>query len=144
MQSAEWVPSEGFAGLRALHSTFCALHSPLEWASCRCRPGAAFLQRKPAGCRKEAIWSQSPVLPWAQRAYETCLSAGSTAMLPNEQEWGPHPELHWVPLPTGQERPERRDHRNESGLNEVLDHVLNVLVSDGSRLIEQVPLSQTT
>ena len=24
-------------------------------------------------------WSQSPVLPWAQRAYETCLSAGSTA-----------------------------------------------------------------
>ena len=25
-------------------------------------------------------WSQSPVLPWTQRAYETCLSAGSTAM----------------------------------------------------------------
>ena len=24
-------------------------------------------------------WSQSPVLPWARRAYETCLSAGSTA-----------------------------------------------------------------
>ena len=31
-------------------------------------------------------WSQSPVLPWAQRAYETCLSAGSTAMLAH----GPH------------------------------------------------------
>jgi hypothetical protein len=24
-------------------------------------------------------WSQSPVLPWTERAYETCLSAGSTA-----------------------------------------------------------------
>jgi len=33
--------------------------------------------------------SQSPVLPWAQRAYETCLSAGSTA-----KDWSPHPELH--------------------------------------------------
>jgi len=28
----------------------------------------------------EAKWSQSPVLPWARRAYETCLSAGSTAI----------------------------------------------------------------
>ena len=27
-------------------------------------------------------WSQSPVLPWAQLAYETGLSAGSTAMEP--------------------------------------------------------------
>ena len=26
-------------------------------------------------------WSQSPVLPWARLAYETCLSSGSTAML---------------------------------------------------------------
>ena len=26
--------------------------------------------------------SQSPVLPWARLAYETCLSAGSTAMEP--------------------------------------------------------------
>ena len=25
-------------------------------------------------------WSQSPVLPWTERAYETCLSAGSTAV----------------------------------------------------------------
>ena len=31
-----------------------------------------------AGRRK---WSQSPVPPWVQRAYETCLSAGSTAKL---------------------------------------------------------------
>jgi hypothetical protein len=28
-----------------------------------------------------AVWSQSQVLPWARRAYETCLSAGSTAVL---------------------------------------------------------------
>ena len=84
---------------------FCTPHSAFKGASCRCRPGAAFLQRKPAGCCKEANWlppvepeartakaglpgrspegedwSQSPVLPWTQRAYETCLSAGSTAM----------------------------------------------------------------
>ena len=71
-------------------------------ASRRCCPGAAFLQRKPAGCRQEAKWSQSPVLPWAQWAYETRLSAGSTATLPDEEEWGPHPELHRVPLPTEQ------------------------------------------
>jgi len=30
----------------------------------------------------EAKRSQSPVLPWAQQAYETCLSADSTAVLP--------------------------------------------------------------
>ena len=53
--------------------------SEMDGASCRCRPGATFLQRKPAGRREEAKWSQSPVLPWTQRAYETCLSAGSTA-----------------------------------------------------------------
>ena len=47
-------------------------------------------------------WWGRRVLPWAQRAYETCLSAGSTATLPDEEEWGPHPELHRVPLPTEQ------------------------------------------
>jgi hypothetical protein len=57
--------------------------SEMDGASCRCCPGATFIQRKPAGCRKEAKWSQSPVLPWAQRAYETRLSAGSTA----ERKW---------------------------------------------------------
>ena len=62
--------------------------SEMDGASCRCCPGATFIQRKPAGCRKEAQWSQSPVLPWAQRAYETCLSAGLTAMLPNVQQNG--------------------------------------------------------
>src|SRR5437879_737541 len=35
-----------------------------------------------------SCWSQSPVLPWAERAYETRLSAGSTATLPDEEEWG--------------------------------------------------------
>ena len=32
--------------------------------------------------------SQSPVLPWAQRAYETCLSAGSTAVLADNPQIG--------------------------------------------------------
>jgi hypothetical protein len=45
-------------------------------------------------------WSQSPVLPWTERAYETCLSAGSTAVLAHghhcgrPQKWSPHPELY--------------------------------------------------
>jgi hypothetical protein len=42
-----------------------------------CLGAAAFAYSSVAG----EGWSQSPVLPWAQRAYETCLSAGSTAML---------------------------------------------------------------
>ena len=66
--------------------------SEIDGASCRCCPGTACLQRKPAGCRKKAKWSQSSVLPWAQRAYETCLSAGSTAF--ELWKWSPHPELH--------------------------------------------------
>jgi hypothetical protein len=32
--------------------------------------------------------SQSPVLPWARRAYETCLSAGSTAVLADGHQGG--------------------------------------------------------
>ena len=62
--------------------------SEMDGASCRCCPGLTFLQRKPAGCRKEAKWSQSPVLLWAQRAYETRLSAGSTAMFSKNQQNG--------------------------------------------------------
>ena len=34
-------------------------------------------------------WSQSPVLPWTRRAYETCLSAGSTAVLADGQHETP-------------------------------------------------------
>ena len=39
-------------------------------------------------------WSQSRVLPPAELAYETGLSAGSIA------SWSPHPELHRVDSPT--------------------------------------------
>ena len=92
--------------------------SEMDGASCRCCPGLTFLQRKPAGCRKEAKWSQSPVLPWAQRAYETCLSAGSTATLPDEEEWGPHPELHRVPLPTEQAHRSKCFGGNDNGRRE--------------------------
>jgi hypothetical protein len=73
---------------------------PTNGASRRCCPGVTFLQRKPAGCRKEAKWSQSPVLPWTQRAYETCLSAGSAAF--ELRKWSPHPELHQAGLLTEQ------------------------------------------
>jgi len=39
--------------------------------------------------------SQSPVLPWAQRAYDARLSAGSTALLAHFHQTGvPTPELH--------------------------------------------------
>jgi hypothetical protein len=54
-------------------------------------PASTRLQRKPAGCREEAKWSQSPVLPWTQRAYETCLSAGSTAMWSDDHQNGAPP-----------------------------------------------------
>jgi len=30
----------------------------------------------------EAEWSQSPVLPWVWLAYDACLNAGSTAVVP--------------------------------------------------------------
>ena len=78
--------------------------SERDGASCRCRPGATFLQRKTAGCRKEAKRSQSPVLPWAQQAYGTCLSAGSIAVLAHghQWKWSPHPELHQAGLLTEQ------------------------------------------
>ena len=45
-------------------------------------------------------WSQSPVLPWTELAYETCLSAGSTAF--GLCKWSPHPELHQAGLLTEQ------------------------------------------
>jgi hypothetical protein len=63
-------------------------------------PRRDFLTKEACGCRKEAQWSQSPVLPWAQRAYETCLSAGSTAF--ELWKWSPHPELHQAGLLTEQ------------------------------------------
>ncbi len=44
-------------------------------------PAGILYKRNPqaAAWRQKPKSSQSPVLPWAQRAYETCLSAGSTA-----------------------------------------------------------------
>src|ERR1035437_4130926 len=41
----------------------------------------------------------------------------------------------------GEERPECRDDRNKSGIDEILDHVLDVFVSGGSLFKEQVPRS---
>src|ERR1041385_2192714 len=76
-----------------LHELLAQCHK--DGASRRCCPGRISLQRKSAGCCEEAKWSQSPVLPWTPRAYETCLSAGSTAVVADgQQKWSPHPELH--------------------------------------------------
>src|ERR1035438_8098495 len=41
----------------------------------------------------------------------------------------------------GKDRPECRDDRSKSGIDEFPNHVLDVLVSGGSLFIEQVPLS---
>lgn len=42
----------------------------------------------------EAEWSQSRVLPSAELAYETGLSAGSIAVHADGEIWSPHSELH--------------------------------------------------
>src|SRR5215472_19225231 len=53
-------------------------------SSSRCCPGRTSSQKRFTGCcMEEQNWSQSPVPPWAKRAYETCLSAGSIAVLPD-------------------------------------------------------------
>src|SRR5882762_703710 len=44
-------------------------------------PARFLYKRNPQAAARRRKWSQSPVLPWPQRAYETCLSAGSTAVL---------------------------------------------------------------
>ena len=101
------VLAAGFAPAPATFSTSCLFcwttRAKRIGASRRCCPGATFLQRKPVPIPnrdKEAKWSQSPVLPWTQRAYETCLSAGSTAF--ELWKWSPHPELHQAGLLTEQ------------------------------------------
>ena len=71
-------PSEGCA-------LIIELQERKNGASCRCCPSATFLQRKPAGCRKQA---KDPnriprCCPGHSGLHETCLSAGSTATLPN-------------------------------------------------------------
>ena len=102
--SRKVVPAAGFAPALATFSTSCLFcwttRAKTIGASRRCCPGATSLQRKPAGCRKDAKWSQSPVLPWTRRAHETCLSAGSTAF--ELWKWSPHPELHQAGLLTEQ------------------------------------------
>jgi hypothetical protein len=66
-------------------------------------PRRDFLTKEACGCRKEAKWSQSRVLPSAKLAYEAGLSAGSIAMLAHgHQKWSPHPELHQAGLLTEQ------------------------------------------
>jgi hypothetical protein len=42
----------------------------------------------PSRSSKSEGWSQSPVLPWAQRAYDARLSADSTAVLPHGHKTG--------------------------------------------------------
>ena len=44
-------------------------------------PRRDFLTKEACGCRKEAKWARSRVLPLSQQAYETRLSAGWTATL---------------------------------------------------------------
>ena len=57
------------------------LHEQRNWSLPPVLPRRDFLTKEACGCRKEAEnGRRSPVLPWTQRAYETCLSAGSTAM----------------------------------------------------------------
>jgi hypothetical protein len=83
--SRKLVLAAGFAPALATLSTSCLCW--LDYASDEMGPPAGvaparypykgYLQA--AAGRQE--WSQPPVLPWARRAYETCLSAGSTAVL---------------------------------------------------------------
>src|SRR6476660_5734565 len=53
-------------------------------------PTGILYKRNPQAAAWRQKWSQSRVLPSAQLAYETGLSAGSIA------NWSPHPELHRV------------------------------------------------
>src|SRR5258707_1404161 len=63
-------------------------------------PAELLYKRSSQAAARRRKWSQSPVLPWTQRAYETCLSAGSTAF--GLWKWSPHPELHQAGLLTEQ------------------------------------------
>jgi hypothetical protein len=81
--SRKLVLAAGFAPALATLSTSCLCW--LDYASDRLEPPAgAAPARFPYKGRLQAAagrrkWSQPPVLPWARRAYETCLSTGSTA-----------------------------------------------------------------
>jgi hypothetical protein len=62
-------------------------------ASSRYCSGRISLQKKSAGCCVEAKWSQSRVLPSAELAYETGLSAGSIAVLADGDHCARPPKL---------------------------------------------------
>src|SRR6266571_3260862 len=100
------VLAAGFAPALATFSTSClcvGLREQMEWSLPPVLPRRDFFTKEirrllqggvngPAGrSSKSEGWSQSPVLPWAQRAYETCLSAGSTAVLAHGRKTGAPP-----------------------------------------------------
>src|SRR6266496_6262270 len=97
------VLAAGFAPALATLSTSClciGLREQMEWSLQPVMLRQEFITKEirrllhggehgpPSRSSKSEGWSQSPVLPRTQRAYETHLSAGSTA------KWIPHPELH--------------------------------------------------
>ncbi len=61
-----------------------------------------FLTKEACGLPQGGEVVAIPSAALGGRAHETCLSAGSTATLPDEKEWGPHPELHQAGLLTEQ------------------------------------------
>ena len=94
--SLKLVLAAGFAPALATLSTSCLfcwttraleMEPPAGAAPARFSykedPQAAAWRRNglPSCSARREGWSQPPVLPWARRAYETCLSAGSTAIL---------------------------------------------------------------
>src|SRR6266568_412831 len=103
------VLAAGFAPALATFSTSClcvGLREQMEWSIPPVLPRRDFFTKEirrllqggvegPAGrSSKSEGWSQSPVLPWAQRAYEARLRAGSTAALVyghflRPQNWSP-------------------------------------------------------
>jgi hypothetical protein len=82
------------AGFAPALATFYA--SDDNWSLPPVLPRRDFLTKEAGGCRKEAKWSQSRVLPSAQLAYETGSSAGSIA------KWIPYLVLHHAGLFTEQ------------------------------------------
>ena len=78
------VLAAGFAPALATLSTscLCCWTTRAKWMEPPAGAAPARLSYKGSlrAAARRRKWSQSPVLPWAQRAYETRLSAGSIAM----------------------------------------------------------------
>jgi hypothetical protein len=94
------VRAAGVAPALATFSTsFDACKRPLHWATrtkwmeppAGAAPAGSLYKNNPQTAAWRRKWSQSPVLPRTQRAYETHLSTGPTAVLADGQEWSPHP-----------------------------------------------------